>query len=119
MGSVVGIGNSGDGSGTDFALAAVANVASFVNVDDFLGDVGGIIADACEVLGNLHRHRDQPQVAGQWRLGEKGDGHVVDFYLQFVEQLVLLLGVARIGVVALDEGFHGTAHGGFGEAPHG
>ena len=57
---------------------------------DPLGDVGGVVADALEVVGDLERHRDHPQV-DRHRLarGEQPDRQLVDLLLELVDLAVV------------------------------
>ncbi len=54
-----------------------------------LGDFRGLVADALEVLGNLHGHGDEAQVGGQRRLGQQLDGQVVNLHLELVNDPVV------------------------------
>ena len=82
------------------------------------GDLGGLVADAFEVLGNLHRHGDETQIGGQRRLGEQLDGQVVDLHLKLVDDAVVVLDAQGEVVVALDERLQRLVHRGLGVARH-
>ena len=91
---------------------------SWVKITRAFGDLGGLVADAFEILGNFHRHGHETQVAGQWRLGQKLDGHLIDLNLEFVNDVVVRAHLHGQVVVALHERLHGLVDGFLGVAGH-
>ena len=82
------------------------------------GNLGGLVADAFQVLRHFHAHGHQAQVGGQRRLGQQLDGHLVDFNFELVNDVVVLAHLQGEVVVALHERLHGIVHGGLGMAGH-
>jgi hypothetical protein len=82
------------------------------------GDGDGLVADALEVLGDLHPLRDQAELGGERRLRQQVDGGVVDLDLELVEDVVVV--DHRLGqrVVALHESAHRAGNRGLGVTGH-
>ena len=70
-------------------------------------------------MRDFHGHGNQPQIAGQWRLGEQPDRHFVHFDLQLINGVVFLLHAPGEVVVTINQRLEGVVDGGFGLAGHG
>jgi hypothetical protein len=91
----------------------------FRQVLDGLRDVYRVIAHPLEVVGDLHRHRDQPQVARERLLQrEQVDAGVIDLHLQRIELPVGQDHRIRLRRVALAQRLHRRAHLLLGEGRH-
>src|SRR6266478_3906195 len=107
-------------SPTEDALAAVddvvADVLALDEVDDVFGDVGGVVADALEVLGD----------EDQFERGKDDAGIAHHVGKQFTENLVAVVVHLIVGGedalrqldVAADDGVEGVANHLFGEFAH-
>ena len=83
------------------------------------GDLGGLVGDALEVVGNLRRREHEPAIPGDRPVrGHVGDDQFVDVNLELVD--LLILGFDGVGelVVALDERAHGHDEVALGESAH-
>ena len=90
----------------------------FAQIARALGDLGRLVADAFEILRQLHRDGHESQFAGEWSFGEKIDGHLVHVQLEAIQHFVVRIDGEREVEIAIDERAHGVAHGFLGVTRH-
>ena len=87
--------------------------------DAALGDVGGVVADALQVAGDLQRRDDLPQVAGH-RLAQRqhADDELLDLALQRIDLRIVLDHAGGRRGVAIQDRVGGERHLAFDHAAH-
>ena len=87
-------------------------------IDHPAGNRHRLVAHPLQILRNLHRDRDQPELGRERGFGEQMERRVVDLNFVLVEDVVVRLHLQRERVVPLHQGPHGAGDRGFGVARH-
>ena len=70
--------------------------------DRTLGNAGGLVSHALEIVRRLHAHDDQPKLRGDWRPQvHVGNRFIVDLHLQAINLVVSrndLVGERRVSI---------------------
>src|SRR5438094_290632 len=97
----------------------MADVLALDEVDDVFGDVGGVVADALEIVVDARDRQDEAEIDGHELVKrEKLNDAVVDFHLELVDGVFFLEDAVGELFVGFQNGVNGLVDGAFREAAH-
>jgi hypothetical protein len=105
--------------GAHFIDSDTSASARVADLDDLLCHPGGVIADPFQLVRNMGKRKDEPQIAGNRRLGsDRGDDPGGQLRLAFVDGQVAGHDYGGGLNVPADQGVDGRVYGGGDEFTH-